>query len=436
MKTRIFPALILIFSVSWFLPCHAQTGIIPLNFYQHYVPVYGNSWVAGNPGKNRQIIKPEGIIGWNEASVKIRIYFKTEMQGELNIGLVAASRSGQSSVSATLGGETKMIRIQNAATDTIHVGTFRIEQPGYQWIELKGLERTGDSFAEIEAILIGGIAASGNFYFVRDDFYWGRRGPSVHLGYQVPEKTGNIRWFYSEITVPEGEDVVGSYFMANGFSFGYFGIQVNSPDERRVLFSVWSPFQTDKPEEIPPEQKIVLLAKGRDVYTGEFGNEGSGGQSYLRYNWIAGNTYRFLLKGEPSVNGCSDFTAWFYAPEESEWRLIAAFRRPKTHSWLTGLYSFLENFNMDTGDQSRMAYYENQWVQNENACWMELTRIKFTADATARKESRMDFAGGAEGRKFFLKNCGFFNSNIPPGTFFERISTIQPPLIDFGKLPQ
>jgi hypothetical protein len=435
MKPRIFTVLLYMFSVVWFFSCHAQTGIIPANTYQHSVPVYGNSWVAGNPGKNSQIIKYEGITGWNEASVKIRTYFKTEMQGELIVGLIAASRSGQSSISATIGSESKMIRLQKSATDTIHLGTFRIEQPGYQWIELEGLERTGDSFAEIEAILVGGTAASGNFYFVRDDFYWGRRGPSVHLGYQVPEKTGNIRWFYSEITVPEGEDVIGSYFMANGFSFGYFGIQVNSPDERRVLFSVWSPFQTDKPEEIPPDDKIVLLAKGRDVFTGEFGNEGSGGQSYLRYNWKAGNTYRFLLKGEPSIHGCSDFTAWFYAPEEGEWRLIAAFRRPKTDSWLTGLYSFLENFNMDTGDQPRMAYYENQWVCNDDDGWVELTRIKFTADATARKKSRMDFAGGAEGRTFFLKNCGFFNSNIPPGTFFERIPTSHPPLIDFGRLP-
>ena len=38
----------------------------------------------------------------------------------------------------------------------------------------------------------------------------------------------DIEWFYSELTVPEGNDVIGSYFMANGFSEGYFGIQVNS----------------------------------------------------------------------------------------------------------------------------------------------------------------------------------------------------------------
>jgi hypothetical protein len=36
----------------------------------------------------------------------------------------------------------------------------------------------------------------------------------------------DIEWFYSELKVPEASDVIGSYFMANGFSEGYFGIQV------------------------------------------------------------------------------------------------------------------------------------------------------------------------------------------------------------------
>jgi hypothetical protein len=58
-----------------------------------------------------------------------------------------------------------------------------------------------------------------------------------------------------------------------------------------------------------------LLKKGKDVHTGEFGNEGSGGQSYLKYNWKAGNTYRFLLKGEPVANNYTNYTAYFFATE-------------------------------------------------------------------------------------------------------------------------
>ncbi len=110
-------------------------------------------------------------------------------------------------------------------------------------------------------------------------FYWGRRGPSVHLSYQVPRAL-NLRYAYSEITVPEGQDPIGSFFMANGFGQGYFGIQVNGPKERRVLFSVWSPFRTNNPRDIPKDQRVVALASGPKVHVGEFGNEAGRRRQY------------------------------------------------------------------------------------------------------------------------------------------------------------
>lgn len=403
--------------------------------FSQTIPVYGNSWVVENLTKNQQVIKQEGIVNWSEKAVKIRTYFRVERTGKLNVGFEGSVKNGQSQLKITCAGQSKEVDISNNLVEKIDVGIFEITEPGYHWIEFEGTDREGPTFAEIESVLIGGEATRGDVYFVKDDFYWGRRGPSVHLGFQVPEIAGDVKWFYSEIEVPEGEDVLGSYYMANGFGQGYFGIQVNSPTERRVLFSVWSPFQTDNPQDIPEEDRIVLLKKGDDVNTGEFGNEGSGGQSFLRYNWKTGTSYRFLLKGEPAGNGSTDFTAWFFAPEEGEWRLIASFRRPKTNTWLTGLYSFLENFMTDTGDQSRMAWYSNQWVCNAEGNWTELTKIKFTADATARKESRLDYAGGVEEDRFFLKNCGFFSDKTIIDTFFERKSTGVTPEIDFDELP-
>lgn len=403
--------------------------------FTHSVPVGGNSWVVDNPSGNRNVIGDEGIVNWKDESFKIRTYFRVEQAGELHAGIVARVSSGTTKLKISIGNQSKEITLDNISPDTLAAGVFEIGEPGYHWVEFEGIEKSGETFADITNLLIGGEAASGEVYYIKEEFYWGRRGPSVHLGYQVPEEAGNVKYFYSEIMVPEGEDVIGSYFMANGFGQGYFGIQVNSPTERRVLFSVWSPYQTDNPEEIPDEEKIVLLKKGPDVYTGEFGNEGSGGQSFLRYNWKAGNTYRFLLKGEPAGNNHTDFTAWFYAPEEETWNLIASFRRPKTDTWLKGLYSFLENFIPDTGDQPRKAYYGNQWVFGSDNNWHELNRIKFTADATARKDARLDYAGGAEGDKFFLKNCGFFSEKAKIDTFFERQPSGTPPEIDFEALP-
>jgi hypothetical protein len=222
--------------------------------------------------------------------------------------------------------------------------------------------------------------------------------------------------------------------MANGFTDGYFGIQVNSPVERRILFSVWSPYKSDNPGEIPDDCKIILLKKGENVVAGEFGNEGSGGQSYRKYMWKADQTYLFLLKGEPSVNNSTDYTAYFYAPEKGKWELIASFRRPKTTSYLKNLYSFLENFIPETGFITRKGFYSNQWICDKNGTWFELSSAKFTADATARKESRLDYAGGVNKGSFVLKNCGFFDERTQINTQLVRSETGNRPSIDPGLL--
>jgi hypothetical protein len=399
------------------------------------IPAEGNSWVINDWNKNSELIGKGGIKNWKETGTKIRTYFKVEETGNLNLGILAKSVSGISSVKISCGGKSVETEVADFKLDTIHVGTFEIKEKGYHFIEIQGLKKSGEFYPEIQSILIGGEAASGKVYFAKDDFYWGRRGPSVHLNFQVPENVGNVEYFYNEITVPANNDVLGSYFMACGFAQGYFGIQVNSETERRVLFSVWSPFKTDNPGEIPEDQKIKLLKKSEDVYTGEFGNEGSGGQSYYKYLWKAGTTYKFLIKANPTGKGETDFTAWFYAPEVGVWKLIASFRRPKTDVYLTRLHSFLENFYTETGNVTRKGIYSNQWIYNSEKKWIEITKMKFTADATARKESRMDYSGGAENQSFFLQNCGFFKETTTIDSYFERKPTGIPPLINFEDLP-
>ncbi|MCM4173350.1 DUF5077 domain-containing protein [Arenibacter sp. TNZ] len=393
----------------------------------------GNSWVVNNVEENQELISDKGIRNWNDGKTIIRTYFKTDKTGPLNVGLMLKVSNGISKLKVSLNGIVKEIEVSQQENKIVEVGVFKITQPGYHYVELQGLEKTGSTFAEVQEVLMGGQAANGNLTYVKEDFYWGRRGPSVHLSYATPADT-DIQWFYNEITVPENEDVIGSYFMANGFGEGYFGMQVNSETERRVLFSVWSPFETQDPKSIPDEYKIILRGKGEGVTTGEFGNEGSGGQSYKVFNWKAGNTYKFLLKGEPSVNSSTDYTAYFFDPETEKWNLIASFRRPHTSTYLTRPHSFLENFMTEVGHISRMGEYTNQWIYDTKGTWHELTKAKFTADATARKGSREDYAGGAIGNKFFMKNCGFFDEKTAMDTFHERTANGVAPNIDFSLL--
>jgi len=398
------------------------------------IPTAGNSWVVNDTSLVNEVITNTGITKWTDKTSKIRTYFRVEQTGILNLAIRLKVENGNSVIEVAAGGEKRKVTLSNSTFDTIKIGSFKIDKPGYQWVEFQGISKTSPSFAEVSDLIISGSAAEGKVYCIKDDFYFGRRGPSVHLKYEIPKEASNVVWFYNEITIPQGSDVIGSYFMANGFADGYFGIQVNSSTERRILFSVWSPYKTDNPGEIPDEYKIILLKKGPDVTTHEFGNEGSGGQSYRKYFWKTGATYRFLLKGQPSENNSTDYTAYFFAPELNRWELIASFRRPKTNNYLKNLYSFLENFMPETGTLTRKGYYSNQWVLDSNNKWHELTNIRFTADATARKESRLDYSGGVENGVFFLRNCGFFNDKTQIDQFFTRPKTNNPPEIDLSGL--
>ncbi|MCL8007073.1 DUF3472 domain-containing protein [Gelidibacter japonicus] len=396
------------------------------------IPAGANSWVVNNVSKNSTMMTDGEINNWTDLKTTVRTYFKTDTSGELHLGLNLNVPEGTSRIKVTVADQSRTIKIYSSENQTFNVGVFDIKA-GYNMVEIVGVEKSGPVVANINEVLIGGPATNGKIYFIKDDFYFGRRGPSVHLTYDLP-KEKEIEWFYNEINVPEGEDVIGSYFMANGFLDGYFGIQVNSETERRILFSVWSPFDTQDPKEIPDDHKIILLGKGDGVTTGEFGNEGSGGQSYKVYNWKADTTYKFLLKGVPAENNSTDYTAYFYTPEDNTWNLIASFRRPQGSRHLERLYSFLENFVPATGNITRKANYNNQWIYTTNNEWIELTKAKFTADATARKESRMDYAGGVNGNQFFMKNCGFFNNTTPINTEFTRTSNGVAPNIDFSQL--
>lgn len=395
----------------------------------------GNAYVVRGK-KGAKIDNQKGLLNWTSEESVIAVYIRTaEAQKDVKFSVRAR---GKGTIKFNVNRDKNQIFTVKLDSDEFKeypVGKITFEEPGYQRIYIKGVEKSGETFGEISTVSLDGVVGATNY--VHDfDNYWGRRGPSVHLKYSFP-KERNIEYCYGEVTVPKGQDKVGTYFMVNGFSEGYCGIQVNSPKERRVIFSVWSPFDAHSPKEIPEDMRVVPLRRGEGVKIGEFGNEGAGGQSYLSYKWEAGKTYGFLTRIRPDGNGNTEYTTYFHVPSERKWMLIASFRRPKTSTWYKGAYSFLENFAPDAGYLPRMAYYSNQWVWDKSGNACELTGAEFTCDNTARSGVRVDYAGGlSEDKKaFFLKNCGFFNETTPYRTPLERKSSGKTaPLINFSAL--
>ena len=273
------------------------------------IPLGGNTFIEPK-GVASDAISENGITTWSSEKSTFNIYFKNEKTRTCALYIALLPGEFSSKIKCTLGEKSQVVQLAKFQKNPVFVGNF-VLTAGYQKLVLEGISKETNNFAAISSLIIL-THEPGEFSFVKDNidnrFYWGRRGPSVHLSYTVPMEK-NVKWFYNEVTIPVGLDPIGSYFMANGFAEGYFGIQVNSENERRVLFSVWSPFKTDNPASIPEDQKIKLLKKGEGVYTGEFGNEGSGGQSYLRYKWEAGKTYQFLNSVEADCSGTTNYTA-------------------------------------------------------------------------------------------------------------------------------
>lgn len=405
----------------------------PAPILPHSLALAANSWVKANPAASKTIMQEDGIRNWRYGDQVISSFIHLPQTGELELAISGKIASGQSTIEVSLAGQTKSVTLNSSTEQQYAIGTFTISTPGYQEIQLRGVASSSDTFGELTRLSFGGSAASGAS-FIRDEVYWGRRGPSVHLSYQLPEATP-IRYFYSEMQVPAGQDVIGSFYMANGFADGYFGIQVNSASERRVLFSVWSPYQTDDPSTIPTHLQVKLLRKGEQVVTGEFGNEGSGGQSFLRYPWQAGTTYQFLLKAEPQADNYTHYTAWFFAPEQAKWQLIASFSRPETQRNIERPHSFLENFIPEMGDTTRSVYFPSQWFADAAGNWYPNQQASFSVDDTGRRGNRLDFAGAYTEQGLMLKNCGFFNDTTSPGTTWQVTPQAIAPTINFSQLP-
>lgn len=395
----------------------------------HEVNLSGNSYVTEQrEGAN---ITEKGLSNWTEESSLIQTYVYFSKPQTISLYVKGVSEE-KAVILVKFNKKQKKIKIDGDKFESL-VGKYKIESPGYYAIGLQGIERKGKVFADVSSFLIH--SEDDHLVYVHDfTDYWARRGPSVHLNFKMPKDT--IEWFYNEVTVPEGNDVIGSYYMANGFGEGYFGMQCNSSKERRILFSVWSPFNTEDPKLIPDSLKIKMLRKGEGVYIGEFGNEGSGGQSFLRYNWKAGNTYKFLTQIKPDGKGCTIYTSYFFASDENRWRLIASFLRPQTDVYYTRAHSFLENFIPEQGYLSRQVYFGNQWYKTKDGRWISNNSASFSHDATAKAGVRLDYQGGYDksNNSFYLRNCGFFSQSTKFGTIFQRNEESDHPEIDFVNL--
>ncbi len=370
-----------------------------------------------------RVSKSSGISNWAENGQSVWWFGDFKRTGEMAVALELRLPTGRASrLQLTVGEQTREATATGSDNVvTVAFGNFTIAKADYVRIALASLNAPGQPAGDVQTLVLSGPATEGAHFNLEPR----RNAASVHLMYPLP-RDAKVALFCNEIVGLE--DPVGTYYMACGFSRGYLGMQVNSPNERRIIFSVWDSGSGEDAKDrstVAAENHVQLLESGEGVVAGVFGNEGTGGHSHLVYPWKTGTAQRFAVAAQSDGTNTIYAGYWFH-PEQKRWMLIARFRAPKDGKWLRGLYSFSENFNGANGHLRRKALFGPGWLRLVDGTWDEITVASFSHDGTG-KEARLDRFMGIEGNRFFLSHGGFIRGSTPYGERFTRPATNLPP---------
>jgi hypothetical protein len=367
-------------------------------------------------------ISARGVREWKDPIQSLNWYGQFKSTGTVTARLVIRpAPDTDSRLRATLDATSRTITIPSGTeTATVDLGEFNVTRVGYHSFSLLGTNAPGHANGEPIELILDGPASEGAHFNLKDR----RNAASIHLRYDPP-KDVQVAAFYSEVTGIT--DPTTTFYMACGWHRGYFGMQVNSPTERRIIFSVWdSGNEGVDRNKVAAADRVQLIGKGEGVYSGDFGNEGTGGHSHLKYLWKTGEPQRFLVTAAPDDATHTTFAGYYFHPDRKEWMLISAWRAPKEGGYLRGMHGFSENFWGNNGHLLRKSLHGNQWMKTDDGRWLELTRAVFSHDPTGRND-RLDRFMGVENGQFFLSHGGFIDGFTPGGGVFHRPPT--------GRLP-
>jgi len=379
------------------------------------------------------------VVGGNESALQEGKWVNFDKSTRLMFG---GHSKTVSSMSLRLEGRglmgTPLLTVKHPNSGYAKVTEGRFDSRGI-WFDSASIPSAGWFTFELSGLTDGQLQTVKLSTSFKENFFFNlkprRNAASVHIGYPNPgssdRKNEGVEWFYNEVQAVT--DPQHSFYMACGFSRGYFGMQVNSGTERRVIFSVWdSGNEADDRNKVADENRVKLLAKGDGVYAGDFGNEGTGGHSHLKIQWQTGVRQRFLLRAQ-KADTATIYTGYYFRPDLNKWMLIASFRAPKDGGLLRGLHSFNENFWGTNGHIKRAAEFGPVWVKSGNESWKQLKDGVFTHDATGGKD-RIDYDLKAIGSRWLLQNGGFEGTSPKLRSTVAVASEKQAPKIDFSSL--
>jgi hypothetical protein len=162
---------------------------------------------------------------------------------------------------------------------------------------------------------------------------------------------------YGEITVLATHPAIyycGANWHPGEPAGGYCGIQDNSRDERRTIFSIW---------DTSPQLHPKVTEADPDTIFGRFGGEGEGGHTHMIWSWKTNETFQFFVQKQPgSDTNCTDARYYIFDRAAGKWRHSATISSPtggkrSVETLGGGVNSFLENFLGRDRELPKLALY-------------------------------------------------------------------------------
>lgn len=432
------------------IPLRSNTYVTPLDPNSKSVPACAGSIIRND---SRRDDDSDMIVnGWKKSLVEsdphqLSMFFYAPGTGRLDMELVVSSSAGDAVLDIEVGGKTNRVEVAASSEEkTYAVGYYDIAQSGYVRVNVRPVSTTADCYPNIKAFRVGNKAI--NYAREKGDTYnevifadeedrniyephFIRRGPTSSFWWEdVP---ADAEYFYSEICVPEGNDIQGTYYVALQGDRFYMGLQPQaSADKRCLLFSVWD-------GDTANGKLTTLVNRNSNVTSKRYTHEGCGQQSSMRYNWQTNRTYAFLARVRPEIvdgkaTGASIYTGYFRGDEG--WMFIAEMRRDGVTKYVEKTCAFNENYNPELGWIPRTVKYPAAWAYS-NGEWHECLKMRFAGDKVAQYWIRRDLCGGLDENGCpYICSPGYIDQRTSLQARFTRKPTGVAPDIDFAALEQ
>jgi hypothetical protein len=422
---------------------------------------HGYIWpfVSGNSGLRMQ--EKDSLTNWTNPERKARWYLY-QGAGRYDFGFImtltsGATRNFKITCTPAYDGlglekvEREFSYTGTGKTDTVFALAVNIPKTGYFLYELESQNVAGSIVISSLALTEYQTPVSTIVGPVHLTDYLS--SPSVHLHYSSTQAPNEnlYDWVYQEVLVPpleEGFSHTATYWESIGFNGGYLGLQNNTDEWRRILFSVWDQIDADAYKKagrpLPPDSLVTLVDKGDNINANGFGGEGTGGQSYRQHarTWKEGIPVKFLFNVRKSEDDCAScpsgkkptviLSAWYCAYEPDApgledipaelkgWHYVASWRRPFVNSYQGGTGSFIENFGWANGHLPRKGYYYNTYNRNQQTGkWYHFNKT-WGSNTDGKTGQRIDLEWGVSSDpghtdKFYMLSGGYGNKKTADG---------------------